>query len=52
MTSTDEQEIDKFMAEGGYNTSEGPVVESANDVRDKKRKAKQDEHVSTIQTQS
>jgi hypothetical protein len=46
MASTTENEINDFITEGGYDASEGPVTESANDIRDKKRKAKQDEHVS------
>jgi HIV Tat-specific factor 1 len=45
MASTTENEINDFITEGGYDASEGPVTESANDIRDKKRKAKQDEHV-------
>lgn len=48
MASTTENEINNFIVEGGYDASEGPVTESANDLRDKKRKAKQDEQVSSF----
>jgi hypothetical protein len=40
------------MTDGGHDASEGPVVESANDLRDKKRKAKQDDQVSSSPTHS
>jgi HIV Tat-specific factor 1 len=43
-----DNEVDEFMTQGGYNASEAPLVDQANDVPNRKRKLEQSNEVSNI----